>query len=168
MPTSAAEGRDWVYERIKRTTTPTIYDVGPGEGTYSILGRHLRLDAEWIGVEIYEPYIERFNLLEKYDEILVKNVLDVEWPKDRPFTVLLGDVIEHMPYWQAYNLIATLQERADEIMVSLPIIDSPQGAVNGNEHEAHVHQWAFEDMEALLPTAESWRGEILGRFWWRA
>ena len=156
-----------MYERLARTTTPTIVDIGPGEGTYSILGRHLRLDANWIGVEVYEPYIDRFSLREKYNEIVVSNVLDYQWPTE-PFTVLMGDVIEHLSFWHAYSLLEMLKAKATEIMVSLPIVYSPQGPVHGNDHEAHLHDWDFESMKELLPGCESWQGEILGRYWWRA
>lgn len=169
MATSAAEGRDWIYERIGRTTTPTIIDVGPGEGTYSILARHLRLDARWIGVEIHQPYIERYHLDQKYDEVIVGNAFHLDWEQwpARPFTVLLGDVIEHLPYDQAVDLIHCFLRNASEIMVSVPIVESIQGEVDGNCHEAHLYQWTFEEMEAMLPGCESWQGGTVGRFWWK-
>lgn len=155
-----------MYERIKRTTTPVIVDIGPGEGTYSILARHLRFDARWIGVEVFDPYIERFSLREKYDEIVVANVLDYQWPTE-PFTVLMGDVIEHLSFWHAYNLLEMLKTKATEIMVSLPIVYSPQGCVHGNEFESHLYQWDFESMKEIMSPCESWQGEVLGRYWWQ-
>lgn len=169
MATSGAEGRDWVYQRIARTTTPVIVDAGPGEGTYSVLGRHLRLDAKWIAVEIHKPYVERYHLEQKYDEVIVGDISRQffhHWPYD-PFTILLGDVIEHMEYRTAVELIRTLLMNATEIMISIPIVESIQGEVDGNCHEAHLYQWTFEEMEAMLPGCESWRGAMIGRFWWR-
>lgn len=169
MATSAAEGRGWVYERIARSSTPVILDVGPGEGTYSILGRHLRLDAKWIGLEIHEPYVERYHLEQKYDEIVIGNVLHVNWDKwpERPCTVLLGDIIEHLPHLDAVRLMHRIRRNACEVMVSIPIVESIQGCVDGNEHEAHLHQWSFEEMKNLLPGCETWRGDTVGRYWWR-
>lgn len=166
LATSAVEGRDWVYQRLAATTAPVIVDVGPGEGTYSILGRHLRLDAKWIGVEVYHPYIARYHLDQKYDEVIIGNVVDYDFP-DQPFVVLLGDVIEHLTYTEAVELLILVHELADEIMVSVPIVESIQGEVDGNCHEAHLHQWSFEEMEAMLPGCESWRGDTVGRFWWK-
>lgn len=169
MATSAAEGRDWIYARLFETHTPYIVDVGPGEGTYSILGRHLRLDAKWIGIEVHAPYVERYHLDQKYDEVIVGNVLHINWDlwPHNPFTVLLGDVVEHLPYDNACLLLKCLLRNATEIMVSVPIVESIQGEVDGNCHEAHLYQWTFEEMEAMLPGCESWRGDQVGRFWWK-
>lgn len=166
MPTSAAEGRGWVYDRIAATTVPVIIDVGPGEGTYSILARHLRLDAKWIGVEVHRPYINRYRLAEKYDDIWQMDVRDVEWPVMERFAAILGDVIEHLPRQDAVELLGLLKAKASHLMVSVPIIESCQGEVDGNPHEAHLHQWSFGEMSTLLPGAESWRGDIVGRWWW--
>lgn len=166
MATSAAEGRGWVYERIGLTSAPTIVDVGPGEGTYSVLARHLRLDAAWIGVEVYHPYIERYHLDQKYDEVILGSVLDYTGP-DSDFVILFGDVIEHLEYSDAIRVLERFKKSASEIMVSVPIVESIQGEVDGNCHEAHVYQWTFEEMEALLPGCESWKGCTVGRFWWR-
>lgn len=167
MATSAAEGRDWIYQRIARTTAPAIVDVGPGEGTYSILGRHLRLDARWYGVEVFAPYIERYHLDQKYDLIYNMSILDFPGPIEDNYVILFGDVIEHMDYGQAVETLTYFMQEADEIMVSVPIIESIQGEIDGNCHEAHLYQWEFEEMESLLSGCESWRGATVGRFWWR-
>lgn len=166
MATSASEGRDWIYERIRRTTTPLVVDVGPGEGTYSILGRHLRPDAKWIAVEVYEPYIERYHLEQKYDEVINRSVLHFPSPAP-PYTILFGDVIEHLEYEKAVEILQYHLLTASEIMVSIPIIESIQGEVDGNCHEAHLYQWEFEEMENMLPGCETWKGSTVGRFWWR-
>ena len=166
MATSGSEGRDWVYQRIARTTADIIVDVGPGEGTYSILGRHLRLDAKWYGVEVFTPYIERYHLLQKYDGIFEMSITEFFAPLV-PYVIFFGDVLEHLPYEKAVEILGYHLEYASEIMVSIPIVESIQGEVDGNCHEAHLYQWTFEEMEAMLPGCESWRGAMIGRFWWR-
>lgn len=170
MPQSTSDGRGWVYDRIGRTTAPVIFDGGAGQGTYSILARHLRLDAKWIALEIYEPYIERFVLTEKYDEVLNVDLRD--WPTDEPipesYVLLLGDVLEHMTRDEAVELLDYHKQYADEIMVSVPIVYSPQDSCFGNDHEAHLHHYHFEEMLALLPGCESFRGVQVGRYWWRS
>lgn len=166
MPTSAAEGREWVYERIRDTNTPWIIDAGAGEGTYSTLARHTRLDARWVGLEIYEPYVDRFLLGQKYDDVLVTDARYWQPELEDGYTILFGDVVEHMPKADALHMLAFHISRAQHIMISVPIINSPQGKCFGNEHEAHLHQWTFEEMSALIPDAESWRGKTLGRWWW--
>lgn len=169
MATSAAEGRGWVYEHLAQTTAPVIVDVGAGEGTYSILGRHLRLDAKWVAIEIYHPYIERYHLDQKYDEVVSGDATRIDWGRwpDQPFIVLLGDVVEHMYHHDAVRLLERLHRNATEIMVSIPIVESIQGTVDGNCYETHLHQWSFADVEALLPWTDTWKGDQIGRFWWK-
>lgn len=165
MPLSAADGRGWVYDRIAQTTVARIIDGGAGEGTYSVLARHLRLDAEWVAVEIHEPYIERFLLRHKYDEVLVADLREYE--PEGPYVILLGDVLEHMTRDEAVGVLQYHLEHASEIMVSVPIIYAPQDPCYGNDHERHLHHWHFEEMLDLLPGAESFRGVQIGRYWWK-
>lgn len=166
MPLSTSDGRGWVSDRIAKTKAPVIFDGGAGEGTYSVLARHLRWDARWIALEIHEPYVERFLLEHKYDEVRVMDLLD--WTPDVPtFVILLGDVLEHMEHDDAVTLLEFCRSTADEIMVSVPIVYAPQGACYGNAHEEHRYHWAFEEMLALLPGCESFRGVEVGRFWWK-
>lgn len=166
MPTSACEGRDWFTHRLADTTTGTIIDVGAGEGTYSVLGRHLRLDARWIGVEAYEPYVDRFLLGQKYDDVVVQDART--WmPELEDYTILFGDVIEHMPVEDARKLLSFHLDRATNIYVSVPIVYAPQGPCFGNDHETHHHHWHYDEMLALLPDCEGWKGNMVGRFWWQ-
>ena len=166
MPTSSWDGRRWVTDRMADTQVATVIDVGPGEGTYSILGRHLIWWAVWYGVEIFEPYVERFGLGEKYDHVVVADIRDWK-PELSDYLVIFGDVLEHLPKADAVALIERHKDTATEIMVSVPIVYSPQGACHGNDHEAHVHHWEFDEMDELLPGAESFRGVQVGRWWWR-
>lgn len=90
MPTSAFAGRGFFTTHLERVAEDlkTVIDFGPGEGTYSILGRHL----------------------------------------------------------------------------------APQGSSHGNDHEAHLHDWSFEEMSDLLlrlnPVRwDAWRGHTVGRWW---
>jgi hypothetical protein len=166
MPTSAWDGRRWVTDRFAESKATTVIDIGPGEGTYSTLGRHLIWWAQWIGVEIFEPYVDRFLLGDKYDQIVVQDART--WrPLMEDYLILFGDVLEHMPYQDAVNLLEFHKALATEIYVSVPIVDSPQGACFGNDHETHVHQWSFEEMCDLLPGAETFKGVQVGRWWWR-
>lgn len=157
-----------MLNRISDTTAGTVIDVGAGEGTYAVLARHTRLDARWIGLEVHDPYIERFLLGQKYDVIVVDDIRT--WRPDLipgGYVILFGDVLEHMTKDEAVDVLRWHMERADEIMVSVPIVYSPQGAVYGNDHETHHHQYHWEEMDELLPGAESWKGHTVGRWWWK-
>jgi hypothetical protein len=166
MPTSAAEGRDWFTHRLADTTVGTIVDVGPGEGTHSVLGRHLRLEARWVGVEVHEPYVDRFLLGQKYDDVIVGDARS--WlPELDDYGIRFGDVLEHMPVEDAWKLLSFHLERATFVYVSVPIIYAPQGAWCGNDHETHHHHYHYEEMLGLLPGCEGWKGNTVGRFWWQ-
>lgn len=167
MPTSACEGREWVYERIRDTTTPWIIDAGAGEGTYSVLARHTRLDARWVALEAHEPYVDRFLLGQKYDDVIVTNVRMWKPELEDGYTILFGDILEHLARPDAVELLQWHMQRATEIMVSVPIDYAPQGACYGNELEAHLHHWHFHEMLEVLGECESWKGATVGRYWWK-
>lgn len=166
MPVSHHEGRDWVAERLKAARPDRVIDVGPGEGIYSMLMRHLTPGSEWWAVEVWAPYVERFDLASKYDEVRVADVRDFAFPGGG--AVLLGDVVEHLPEGDGRRLLTRLMQRADHLMVSVPIVPLSQGAFHGNPHERHLTHWSFEDMDALMGHCDSFRGEVLGRWWWSA
>lgn len=166
MPSSHPEGRDWVAERIAATTAPIILDVGCGLGTYSDLARHLRPDARWIGLDIFAPYVERYDLLNKYDEVVITDLRSYVLPS-APVVILAGDVLEHLPREDAEHFLRSTAPVAREVMVSVPIIEYPQGELEGNIHETHLYDWGFDEMAAQLPGCETWKGQVVGRFWWR-
>ena len=56
-----------------------ILDVGPGAGTYwKLLGD---LGYKMDCLEIYEPYIEMFNLMKKYDNVYLGSIVDFDISK---------------------------------------------------------------------------------------
>lgn len=169
MPSSNADGRDWLYQRIRDTAAAVIVDGGAGEGTHSVLARHLRLEAEWVAVEVFEPYLDRFLLADKYDRVVLGDLrYQIPDLPHRDYVILLGDVLEHMTRDEAVALLAFHMEHATDIYVSVPIVYAPQGTVHDNPHEAHLHHWHFEEMLEVLPGCESFRGVIVGRYWWHA
>lgn len=166
MPRSHPEGRDWAVDHIRHSTAPVIVDIGCGEGTYSDLARGWRPDARWIGVEIHAPYVERFDLTRKYDEVVITDARRYTFPRD-PFLLIAGDVIEHLTRPDALAFLTRARRHAEAILISVPIVDYPQHEHEGNPHEAHLDQWDFDGMADNLPGCDTWRGDIVGRYWWR-
>lgn len=181
MPTSDAEGKDWSLERFKRHLPKTVCDVGPGEGTYAKLFRPVHEGVWWTGIEAHAPYVKRFRLKstktrKMYDEVHVMDVREAPAHLFHRDLVVAGDVLEHLPREDAVALLQRIVEGPEDasgahhILVSVPIVDSPQGEVDGNPHEAHLHQWDADDMDTVMAglggNVESMRGETLGCWWW--
>ncbi|GGW80992.1 class I SAM-dependent methyltransferase [Streptomyces griseoloalbus] len=177
MPTSDVEGKDWSLERFKRHQPKTVCDVGPGEGTYAKLFRPAHHGVWWTCIEVFKPYIRRYGLKntakrkDMYDEV---HNLDAREAPDHLFhrdLVIFGDVLEHMARGDAIDLLRKAEAAgAWNILVSLPIVPSEQGEVDGNPHEAHLHQWDPDDMDSVLAElggrVEAMRGSTLGCWWW--
>jgi len=176
MPTSDAEGKDWSLDWFRYHLPNTVCDVGPGEGTYAKLFRPVHEGVWWTGIEVHRPYIKKYRLnstktRRMYDEL---HVMDVREAPDHLFyrdCVIFGDVLEHVERDDAVALLQRAEAAgAWNILVSVPIVDSPQGEVDGNPHEAHLHQWDADDMDAVLAglggKVETFRGGTLGCWWW--
>lgn len=176
MPMSYAEGKDWSRARYERHLPDTVTDIGPGEGTYAKLLRPVHKGVWWTGIEIHKPYVAKYKLRSTktrvmYDEIHVEDArksADHLYHRD---LVICGDVLEHMPREDAVDLLERIEQAgAWHILVSLPIVTIEQSAVNGNEHERHVHHWDAHDMDDVLTElgggVEAFRGKTLGCWWW--
>jgi autotransporter strand-loop-strand O-heptosyltransferase len=124
------EVKEWFLNNVP--TSKRILDVGPGVGTYSDLLRSsgYRMDA----VEIYEPYIDKYGLREKYDNVYVNSIVVFDI-KDYDF-IILGDVLEHLPENYAKELINDIVTSGKECLVAIPY-EMEQGEHEGNIHETH-------------------------------
>ena len=124
------EVKEWFLNNVP--TSKRILDVGPGMGTYSDLLRSsgYRMDA----VEIFEPYVDKYGLREKYDNVYVNSIVVFDI-KDYDF-IILGDVLEHLPENYAKELINDIVTSGKECLVAIPY-EMEQGEHEGNIHETH-------------------------------
>lgn len=110
----------------------SILDIGAGCGTYGTL---LKGFFEYIdGVEVYEPYIKEFELDKIYNNIFCRDALDVN--VHAYDYIIMGDVIEHMTFFEAKKLTTSIHALDKKMMVAIPYM-MPQGAVGGNDYEIH-------------------------------
>lgn len=166
MPTSSTEGKDIAVAWLQDLPVPrTVVDVGAGEGTWVRLLRDDWPDAHWTGVEIHAPYVDRFGLTDLYDRVIVADVRDLDWQAHWPAGVdvmIFGDVLEHMPRSDATVVFERATQAAKTVLVALPIVEYPQGSVDGNDHEAHVDTWTHSEAMATFRPSRFWCGEQIG------
>lgn len=133
-----AEIRDWLRE----LHPATILDIGAGSGVYSRLFRPILPWATWSALEIYAPYVDRYDLKQHYEQIIVDDVLDARIKPNAFDVVILGDVLEHMAEEDAAAALRRAWSWASKaVVVSVPLGHCPQGPSEGNEHEAHISEW---------------------------
>lgn len=110
-----------------------VLDVGAGAGRYGrALQNHFYIDA----VEIYEPYIEEFNLRDVYNHVYNINILAFDFsPYDY---IIMGDILEHIPKYEAINLVARINSAGKKCLIAVPYLYE-QGEYAGNIYETH-HQ----------------------------
>ncbi len=145
MAGSNPENRPWILSKILEINPETILDIGPGQGTYSDLIKDAPISPIIDGVEVWEPYVEEYNLLSKYNKITIKDVR--EYDNFSYDLVIFGDILEHMTKEDAIAVWEKASNQAKYAIISLPIIYYPQGHWHGNPYEAHVvDNWNHTDV----------------------
>ena len=137
MPFSSDSGKGHIKRIINKIKPKTALDIGCGCGTYARIFPYL----EWTGVEVWEPYIQQYDLKSLYPTL--HNVDAREWVPNQKYDVaFLGDVLEHMTVTDARYVLERLRECSETVIVSIPIGYYPQDAYEGNPHEEHItHNW---------------------------
>lgn len=125
------EIKEYIKERFNKNCT--ILDVGAGEGTYyNLLGDFYKnIDA----IEVYKPNIKKYELEKKYREVYNINIKDAKYPKYD--VIIFGDIIEHLTSKEAYTVLKTAYNNAEELIVAVPY-KCKQGIVDKNKYEIHI------------------------------
>ena len=165
MPYSSQEGKDWIRQRIVDLSPQSVLDVGIGAGTYPLLLRDVLPQCRWIGIEVFVPYVIRFDLIDLYDELIVDDVRAIsELPSAD--VVICGDVLEHMTVEEARQVWDRARRCARlAVFASIPIVPYPQGPEEGNEHERHVSTWSHAQamrLPGVRGLRDCWVGEQIG------
>jgi len=126
--------KNWILENV--SLDAKILDIGAGCGTYSNLLRDYgyKMDA----IEIWEPYIKKYNLKDKYDVVMEMDVLDVYAPTLENYDMcILGDILEHLNIEDGQRLIKDISKHCKYFIVAIPY-QMEQGEHEGNIHETHL------------------------------
>lgn len=120
----------WVKKNFPKGAT--CLDVGAGSGKWAdLLGDYLKMDA----CEIFEPFIEQYELRKKYTRVYCCNIADYqyEWYD----LIIFGDVIEHMDVLSAQIELSYAYPRCKDMIIGVPFL-YPQDEVFGNKYEKHI------------------------------
>lgn len=146
MPFSSNNGKGHIQRIVNKIKPKTGLDIGCGCGTYANLFPNL----EWTGVEIWEPYIERYELLELYPHFYNMDARKFEPPQSYDIA-FLGDVLEHMTAEEGRALFNKVKSSATTVIISIPLGYCPQGEWEGNPHEEHVtDHWTVDDFHSVF------------------
>lgn len=121
------------YIKTRFSTDISILDIGAGCGTYfDMLSKEgfTKIDA----VEVFLPYIKKFNLINKYRKVYIGDVNNIQIDFEQYDLIILGDVLEHIHLSEAIALINKL--KAINLIIAVPFM-SEQDALNDNQHEIH-------------------------------
>jgi hypothetical protein len=138
--------REWLIK--ERRTFKRVLDIGAGCGTYSIMGRFP--EQHWDAIEVFEPYVEMFNLNDKYTAVFVDDIRESNLLDDYNL-IIAADMLEHMTKAEAKAVIAKLLPHCEQLLVCVPVEHNDQHAgAEGNDYETHVDHWDAEEMRLHL------------------
>lgn len=153
MPISTPENQKPVMDLLRKIGAKNILDLGVGYGRFAPMIKTQIANSHVFGIEIYEPYFDKipkncYNRLYNddirtfdYEKMLFSNV-DIH-------AVMMIDVLEHLERPEGIKLLQKLEKLSPFMIVSVPIVDCPQGEFLGNIHETHRAQWKIKELEDL-------------------
>jgi SAM-dependent methyltransferase len=118
-----------------------ILDAGCGSGGYSYLLKSSFPNID--GIEIHEPYVQMFGLEAIYNNLIIGNILDFDI--DGYDVIIMGDVLEHITFSEAKNLLEKIQGKGIKMMVAVPYMYE-QGAEFNNIYETHLQPDLTEEV----------------------
>jgi predicted TPR repeat methyltransferase len=143
------DGINLVLQEILKTPDMNVLDVGAGEGKW---GRLLKGKVKLIdGIEVWAPYIKKYNLIPQYDHLFNINMIDFNYESAEYDIMILGDVLEHLKYDDAVNFINKSKNYIKTIYLIIPIsICHQDGGYFGNPFESHLYQWKDDELKKLF------------------
>jgi len=122
----------------------TVLDLGcgPSSPVATIPGLSRK-----VGVEPFEPYLNRAISNKTHDEFVCALISDLSFGQSEFDAVLLIDVIEHMSKEEALDVLALAEKWARKrVIINSPNGFVPQSALDGNPLQEHLSGWSFKEM----------------------
>lgn len=151
MPESQqpTDGINIIHQEILNKPDVNVIDVGAGEGKW---GKLLKGKVKTVhGIEVWDPYITKYNLIPQYDKLYNVNMMDFKYEDLEYDVMILGDVLEHLEYEDAITFINKAKTHVKFIYLIIPISLCVQdGGFYGNPFESHLYQWTDEELKELF------------------
>lgn len=165
MGTSHPESRPWIINKILNNDIRSIIDVGAGSGTYYDALKQTRYKGTMDAVEVWEPYAVEFSLKKKYRKLWIEDVRTFD--RFHHDLAIFGDVLEHMTVDEALGVWDKASKYCAFAVISIPIIEYHQHAINGNPYEEHIKEdWTHQEVLDTFPNiVDSWQGNVVGAYW---
>ena len=168
MPYSSSEGKgffeDWFFHMFCAGHLNSMLDIGAGSGEYGKIakaalskGQVYRSTGGFVrsAVEVWKPYIDKFNLFQVYDVVYQNNIIGMVDEMSPYDLIILGDVLEHLPKDLAIDLFFKLKLKAKFIWLSIPVrpfypwqvgYDQDSSEWRDNPYEEHKYYWTYEEI----------------------
>lgn len=161
------ENKNWAVKQIEAVKPHTVLDIGAGMGIYSIMNK--KRGQHWTALEVFAPYVEMFNLNNKYEQVIIADARYANYKKLGDFDLMIAaDMLEHMPKDDAKMLLNKLMQHCKFILICFPVVHHDQAAgYENNPFEMHVDHWDYEEMEEFLSERQivnSIKGDTLAYF----
>ena len=145
MPSSTAAGKPKVAKWLNGKITGSEYsilDLGCGKGTY---GRLINKPCKKIAVDAVD-YRKRFELMKYYDTFYQHDISDISFLESlgKHDMAILGDVLEHLYFDDARNVLDCLEKQCQTILVSVPFKSHQWGVFN--HWENHLQEDLTEEV----------------------
>jgi len=146
MCNSLQQGKTYILSWVKSFSERfnTVLDVGAGCGTY------YDLLSDYVGimeaVEVWRPYIIEHKLITKYNKVHNVNIDNFVY-KNKYDLIIFGDVLEHLFWFDAKNVVEKCRINCKYFIISIPVSNCPQGAEHGNIYQEHHAQYNSEKVE---------------------
>lgn len=156
---SERENKHLVRAWIDDLNPKTVLDIGAGVGTYAIMC--WKPGQYWVALEVFEPYIEMFNLQGKYDEVWIDDAREAVYHDFE--LIIAADMLEHMKKQEAIDLLNKLFTHCEYLIICFPVVHNDQHAGDeGNAYETHVDHWTADEMSNFLEASNHEYESIIG------
>lgn len=126
----------------------SLLDVGCG--AYSPIKRFSKKMKHVVGVDIFEPSIEKSRADGIHNDYVKANVLELDKHfKPKSFEcVVASDLIEHLTKEDGNRLIEMMEKIASKkVVIYTPNGFFPQSEFDGNKYQVHISGWDIEEMQ---------------------